>query len=446
MIFTRRLFWLLALCGAGVALLVWWLGGGSAGSGLALLIVDGGVLLLAWLDDRRTERTESWQIERYLPPRLVLGEPNAVEIRLIIPPGRALRVQVRDDFPAELDLVGARDLQVWFPPATTSARMASVGYQVEAPGRGEYQFGDLHLRLHSPWGLVLRQSRCPATTVCRVYPNLRQARREELASRRLSSFRMGHQPSYRRGQGRELESLRDYLPGDDIRDIAWAATARRGRLVTRQYRHEHQQRMVLLLDVGRLMTAQIDRLSKLDHAINAALSLARVALASGDQVGLLVFDQEIRAWHPPQRGLAHYQTLLEALYPVQPRLIEPSYQRACGYLSHVNPRRSLVLLMTDLVDEVTSEQLLTATTSLLPRHLPLVVTIGDLHLPSLIADPPTSLAEVYRQSVAEDLLHQRREALARITDRGGLALDLPASHLAPPLIRQYLQIRNRRLL
>ena len=193
------------------------------------------------------------------------------------------------------------------------------------------------------------------------------------------------------------------------------------------------------------MTSRIDRLTKLDHAINAALSLSRIVLAAGDQVGLLVFDQEVRSWLPPQRGPAHFQKLLEALYQIEARLVEPSHERACAYLSQTNPRRSLVLLLTDVVDEVASAQLLAATASLLPRHLPLVVTIGDLDLSHLVDLPPTSVEEVYRQSVAEDLLQHRREALARIAERGALALDLPTTRLASSLIHQYFQIRDRRL-
>ena len=444
MIWTGRFLCLLAL-GAAAPLVVWLLGGSPLACGLGLLLFDSLLLLVAWIDWRRTERVDTWQMERQLPPRLMLGEPNTVEIRLIIPAGRALQIDLRDDFPPGLDLVGARDLRLRFPRSTTSSRVVSVGYQLLARHRGEYHFGDLHVRCLSPWGLVRRQSLYPAAASSRVYPNLRQARRDELAVRQLHPFRFGQHPTRQRGQGREFESLRDYLPGDDLRDIAWLPTARRGRLVTRQYRFEHHQRVVLLLDAGRLMTSRIDRLTKLDHAINAALSLSRIVLASGDQLGLLIFDQEVRTWLPPQRGPAHFQKLLEALYQVEACLVEPSYERACAYLSHVNPRRSLVLLLTDVVDEIASAHLLAATTSLLPRHLPLVVTIGDLDLSHLVGLPPRSVEEVYRQSVAEDLLQHRREALARIVERGGLALDLSTSRLAPSLIHQYFQIRDRRL-
>jgi len=444
MIWTGRFLCLLAL-GAAAPLVIWLLGGSPLASGLGLLLFDPLLLLAAWIDGWRTERVDTWQIERQLAPRLMLGEPNTVEIRLTVPAGRALQLDLRDDFPPGLELVGARDLRLKLPRSTTSARVVSVGYQLLAPRRGEYHFGDLHIRCRSPWGLVRRQSAYPAAASCRVYPNLRQARREELTFRQLYPFRFGQHPTRQRGQGRDFETLRDYLPGDDLRDIAWLATARRGRLVTRQYRFEHHQRVVLLLDAGRLMTSRIDHLTKLDHAINAALSLSRIILAAGDQLGLLIFDQEVRSWLPPQRGPAHFQKLLEALYQVEARLVEPSHERACAFLSHVNPRRSLALFLTDVVDEVASAQLLTATASLLPRHLPLVVTIGDLDLSHLVDRPPTSVQEVYRQSVAEDLLHHRREALARIAERGALALDLPTTRLAPSLIHQYFHIRDRRL-
>jgi uncharacterized protein (DUF58 family) len=217
-------------------------------------------------------------------------------------------------------------------------------------------------------------------------------------------------------------------------------------LITKQYQVERNQSIVVMIDAGRLMTSRIEHLSKLDHAINAALSIGYVATRGGDNVGLLVFNRQVAAYLPPQRGHGQLAAMTEALYNVKAQMIEPSYARAFQYLSQNCKRRSLVVILTDIVDSDASAELLAYTATLLPRHLPLIVTIGDKDLRSLVAQEPRKIADVYQQSVAEELLQQREEALARITELGGLALDAPAGELSMQLVNQYLEVKERGLL
>ncbi len=293
---------------------------------------------------------------------------------------------------------------------------------------------------------MIKQASIPAAQHVKVYPNLHEARKYELQAQRNRLLQAGLRRVRMRGQGREFESLRDYVTGDELRHVAWATTARRGRLTTKQYQVERNQSIVVMLDAGRLMTSRIDKLAKLDHAINAALAIGYVATSGGDNLGLLVFNRQVTTYLPPQRGHAQMGALLEALYNVKAQMIEPSYARAFQYLAKHCKRRSLVIILTDLVDREASAELLTYTETLLPRHLPLIVTIGDNDLRALVAQTPHTAKDVYQQSVAEELLQQREEALARITELGGLALDVPAGSLSLQLVNKYLEVKERGLL
>jgi uncharacterized protein (DUF58 family) len=294
--------------------------------------------------------------------------------------------------------------------------------------------------------LIIKQVRIPAAEQVKVYPNINEARRHELSARRNRQLLSGSRKTRMRGQGREFESLREYVRGDELRHVSWTATARRGRLIARQYQVERNQSIVVMIDAGRLMTSRIEHLSKLDHAINAALSIGYVATSGGDNVGLLVFNRQVISYLPPQRGHAQLLAMTEALYNVNAQMIEPSYARAFQYLSQNCKKRSLVVILTDLVDRDASAELLAYTAALLPRHLPLIVTIGDNDLRALVAQFPEGAPDVYRQSVAEELLQQREEALGRITDLGGLALDTPAGQLSLQLVNKYLEVKERGLL
>src|ERR1044072_87191 len=162
-----------------------------------------------------------------------------------------------------------------------------------------------------------------------------------------------------RGQGREFESLREFAIGDEIRHISWAATARRGKLITRQYTIERSQNIMVLLDTGRLMTARIGKLTKLDHAVNATLSIAYVAAAGGDNVGMVAFSRRVVSYLPPRRGHDQINRLM----------VEPSCNRAFNFFDVNCKRRSLVVILTDLVDRDASAELLAHTSQLIPRHL-----------------------------------------------------------------------------
>src|SRR6185437_11866979 len=210
---------------------------------------------------------------------------------------------------------------------------------------GKFQFGQIAVRFVSPWRLVWKQARVGEPISVKVYPNMRRAREAELKALGTRSFVAARRKSQWRGEGRDFESLRDYVRGDEMRHISWTATARRGKLVTRQYQMERDQTILIAIDAGRLMTARIEKETKLDSAVHAALALMSAAARAGDNAGLMVFGRKIKTYLPPGRGHEHIEAALEALYSVEPEMIEPSYSRAFEFIAANCKRRSLVILV-----------------------------------------------------------------------------------------------------
>jgi len=194
------------------------------------------------------------------------------------------------------------------------------------------------------------------------------------------------------------------------------------------------------------MTARIDRETKLDSAVHATLAMFSAAARAGDNAGLVVFGRKIKSYLPPGRGKDHIDSALEALHAVEPEMIEPSYARAFEFIAANSKRRSLVVLLTDLVDEEGSKDLINSLHLLRPRHLPLVVTIADRDLKAVVNEAPTSARELFTQSVAEEIIHHREAALRLVESKGGLALDVTAAALAPALLETYLRVKERGLL
>src|SRR4029079_13967294 len=182
-----------------------------------------------------------------------------------------------------------------------AGRSRMWSYSLLPTARGKYDFGNTIIRFRAPLGLVWRQLVFQTSTDVKVYPDLREAKKHEIFAQRNRRPEPGLRRMRVRGQGREFESLRECVVGDEIRHVSWAATARRGKVITRQYTVERSQNIVVLLDTGRLMTARIGKLTKLDHAVNATLSIGYVAAAGGDNVGIVAFSRRGDSDVPPLR-------------------------------------------------------------------------------------------------------------------------------------------------
>jgi len=248
-----------------------------------------------------------------------------------------------------------------------------------------------------------------------------------------------------RGHGGLYESLRDYVEGDDPSDIAWKATARRGRLITRNYEADRSQNVLVLLDCGRLMAAEIGRMPRLDYAINASLLLAYAAMKQGDQVGLVAFSDRIESYVPPVKGRTALPRVTEALYRLEPRLVEPDYGMACRFLALQHRKRSLIVILTDLMDAYSSSVLLSYSARFVRKHLPICVTLKNLELLELVGAVPITSDDCFSKAAGIGLLEERSKALRKMRDAGIEVLEADPETLSPKLIERYLSLkRNRR--
>ena len=381
-------------------------------------------------------------VARVFQRRFAIGDPVKVSLNFDNPTDRNFRLRAKDEYPAELKLVESREAEFRLGPHST----AEFYYHVTPPKRGSYAFGRTAVRFLSRLGLVWCQSELCEPASVKVYPNMRRAREMELRALGARSFLAIQRRAVRRGEGREFESMRDYVRGDEMRHISWTATARRNKLTTRQYQIERDQTVVIALDAGRLMTGRIGDETKFDTALHASLALMSATARAGDNCGLVVFGRRVRKYLPPKRGLEHIDAVLEVLHDLEPELIEPSYARAFQFIASNTKRRAFVVILTDLVDKDSSKELINSLKLLRPRHLPLVATIGDRDLNAAVSQAPAEIKDVFTQSAAEEVIHQRESALRLVETLGGLALDVTADTLAPRLLETYLRIKERGML
>lgn len=379
---------------------------------------------------------------REIEKRFAIGDASPVVLKLENSSDRSVRLRIKDEYPPGMELKDKREAEFTLAPHGT----AEFRYDVKPHRRGRYEFGRTAVRFLSRLGLVWCRAALGEEQAVKVYPNFRRAREMELKALGARSYLAIQRRAVRRGEGREFESMRDYVRGDELRHISWTATARRSKLTTRQYQIERDQTVMILLDSGRLMTGRLADETKFDTALHASLALMSACGRAGDNCGLVVFGRRIRRSLPPRRGLGHIDAALESLHDLEPELIEPSYARAFRFVASNIKKRAFVVIITDLVDKDSSKDLINSLKLLRPRHLPLVVTIGDRDLNTTVSKRPGDISEVFTQSAAEEIIHQRESALRIVESLGGLALDVTAKTLAPRLLETYLRVKERAMI
>jgi uncharacterized protein (DUF58 family) len=445
-----------ALLIAGFAFLI--LGVWDERLSYAMLAWDGLVLLAALLDGLRLPRAAMLIAARNWSNAPSLDSQTEIELTVENQGAVIIECFLTDDLPPAL-----RDASDQLAPLriTVFPRVpAPIRYRVEPQERGDCTTGPLYIRYRSPLGLAERWASAPLAQTVRVYPALRTSEEQQIFLARSRQIDLQLRQTRQRGLGRDFESLRDYREGDDLRDICWTASARRGSLITRQYQTERSQPVWIVLDCGRLMRSRVVAAphgdatmplpagslrahSKLDHACTAAVALAQLALFSGDRVGLLAYGQTIQQRLLPGRGAAHLRQMIELLAQLRAESSEADHLRATALLGRLQPRRSLILWVTDLAETAMRPEVIDGAMNLLRRHVLLFVAMAQPEVDSIAQQRPKNVEEMFRAAAAQEMAGRRELLLARLHEQGALTLDLNPEAVASSVLNQYLMVKER---
>jgi uncharacterized protein (DUF58 family) len=410
----------------------------------AMLLADAGLVALVWLDAVLSVAFEQNGLLLRREPLLALSVGHAGEVAYRWSNGarRRARLRVREIRP---DLLGGAQ-----PPRTVAVPAGGATREtlsVIPLRRGREASGGFVADSIGPLGLGRRRSRVDLPWEVIVYPPLVSVRLRASVAQARRRRDVGMKAIRELGEGRLFESLREWVPGDDIRHIDWKATARRRKVITRQYEAERRQHVLLVLDLGRLMTADIaGGVARLDFVVQAALELAYAAAQHDDNVGIMTFADGVQHFVAPERGRAGVRRVLDVLAVVEPKLVEPDYPGAFRYLAARNRKRALTVLFTDVIDRFASDALVANVASLRPRHVPLAVTLRNPELDAVAALRPAESRDAFRKAAAEELLHAREEALGHMRRAGVVVLDVTPQRAAQAVVSKYLDLKRRGVL
>ncbi len=401
----------------------------------AALVALAGAALAEALQLRRIV----FSVERPDVQALALGEPDSLRLLLRSNAARELSVSVRQTWPALLDSLSARRSGVLRPGESLALELPVRG---QSRGRAELPAPYVRARLS---GLVERVACAGSPAELIVLPNLRAV---AAMHSRLNQFflrGLGNRASARLGKGREFDRLREYLRGDELRDIAWKASARRGKLIVREYRLDRSQDVLVCLDAGHRMQARVAGLSKLDHAVNASVLLASICNRMEDRTSLAWFATDVQLALAPGRGSGHLVRFTELSAAAAGAYVHSDYLTLAAQLRRRLKHRTLIAILTAL-PETEHEPLLRALRMLAPQHLPLLLVLQDPELLAAAELLPADKAELCRMLAARDIVQRREQAVREARALGALVVETTPADAGLAAMNAYIDVKRRQLL
>ncbi len=406
------------------------------------LLVDLALVVVVTIDLLTLARRRDFVVSRQLGRVASLAKRHHVSLSIANHSARSHVLSVRDGVPPILSPDPAQFDALQLP---AGSRM-ELQYVLRPRRRGAFELAELHLRAQSRWGFWQKMITCAELSQVNVYPDMQQLSQYAILARTNRLSQLGVRRTRRIGQDHDFERLRDYTVDDNYKHIDWRATARRRKLTVKDYQATRSQRVIFLVDCGRMMTNTSAGLSLLDHAFNAMLMLSWVALRQSDMVGLCCFSDEIHGFVPARGGMGQMNRLLHACFNRFPRRVESRYDQAFRYLATHARKRSLVVLITNVIDEVNANQVQRYLTNLVGRHLPLGVLLRDHRLFDVVDVELPVGDELWRAAAAADILAWRHQVLTDMIGKGAMMLDVFAEEMTAPLINRYLEVKARHLL
>lgn len=402
----------------------------------AALVVLFLVSIYEWLSLRRV----TFNVERQVKLALPLDERETTTVRITSNTKRTLRLVVRQRWPEIVE-----------PRSSTSDAIIRAGevlpIELNARGiaRGTATIEPMYIAATS-LGLLERIVPAGGTSTVHVLPNLTAVGRMH---KRLNDYALraiGARTAPRVGKGREFDRLRDYVRDDDQRDIAWKSSARHGRLIVREFRMERSQDILLCLDSGHRMAARVEQITRLDHAVNAAVLISYICNRMEDKIGILSFDASVDKGLPTGRGAAHLRAITAYVTGLEAAYRHTDYLAMAASLRRRLHHRTLILILTVLPEREERHDLLRAVDMLAPQHLPLFVTLTDRDLRAQAELLPSDRDELSRTIVARDLHLGRIELMRELRARGAMVVESTAVDWGVDAVNAYIDVKKRQML
>lgn len=381
------------------------------------------------------------QGHRILPDKLSNGDENPVQLQITNGYLFPVKVKIIDEIPFQFQ---KRDFGL--VSKLSSGEDKFFQYQLRPTERGVYSFGSLNLFVVSPIGFLARKYRFDQAQEVPVYPSFLQLQKYDLLAFTNRLHEYGLKKIRRIGHTMEFEQIKDYVLGDDIRNINWKATAKRGQLMVNQYQDEKSQPVYSVIDKGRVMKMPFNGLSLLDYAINATLVISNIALKKHDKAGMFSFSDKIANRVVAERRSSQMNLILETLYNLETNFIESDFSRLYVDVKRNLNQRSLLLLYTNFETMDALHRQLPYLVAMAKQHLLVVIFFENTELNEFASKKAETVHQIFEQTIAEKFIYEKKLIVNELRKHGIQTILTKPEDLTINTINKYLEIKARGLI
>lgn len=379
--------------------------------------------------------------DRILPDKLSNGDENPIKISLKNQYLFEVRLTIIDELPFQFQ---KRDFGLY--SRIKSGEHKSFSYSVRPTERGVYSFGNLNVFASSPIGLLAKKHTFDNNKEVPVYPSFLQLRKYDLLAFSNRLFEYGVKKIRRIGHTMEFEQIKDYVQGDDIRNINWKATAKKGQLMVNQFQDEKSQPIYSVIDKGRVMKMPFNGLSLLDYAINATLVISNIALKKQDKAGMFSFSNTVENRVVAERRSTQMNLILETLYNLKTNFVESDFSRLYIEVKRNLPQRSLLLLYTNFETLDALHRQLPYLQAIAKQHLLVVIFFENTELVSFANQKTNNTQEIFEQTIAEKFIFEKQLVVNELRNYGIQTMLTKPENLTLNTINKYLEIKAKGLI
>lgn len=400
---------------------------------LVILILVDAIVLYA--------KPRALSAKRITPDRFSNGDDHPIQIQMSNHYTFTIKVKLIDELPFQLQQ------RNWRREASLKAGQEyCFSYTLHPVQRGEYAFGNINAFITSPMALVQRRYIVEAQQVIPAYPSFHQLKRYRLMAVANRTNETGNRRLRKSGSSMEFEQIKEYVPGDDNRNVNWKATARRGGLMVNTFTDEKSQHIYCIIDKGRNMKMPFEGMTLLDYAVNASLALANIALLKQDKAGLLTFASHPETFLPAERKGIQMEMILESLYRQQTHFTETDFEALYTHIRSKIKSRALLVLFTNFESTTSFQRQLPYLRKIAGHHLLLVVFFENTELKALREKPVRNLEDIYIKTVADKFAFEKKLIVKELWQHGILSVLTPPQQVTVSAINKYVELKARQAL
>jgi uncharacterized protein (DUF58 family) len=398
---------------------------------LALLAASLAEMLLLF------NKSRTFDVQRVVPSIMTLGDENHIQVLVRNTSNLKVWITLIDELPYQFQI---RDQK--FEAVIDNSEETIFRYELTPVKRGEYNFGNINLFVQSRLGLISRKVVIDRHIMIKVYPSIVQMKKFELKSG-TSQMNEGIKRRRRIGHSYEFDQVKEYVIGDDSRNINWKASSRRGGLMVNQYEEERSQQVYSIIDKSRSMHMPFNGLTLLDYSINTSLVISNVVLQKHDKAGLITFSNKIGSVIPADKSSHQLRKILEALYNEKEHVLEAEYELLYHLVRNVIKHRSLIFLYTNFESMHAFERVLPILRQISKFHLLVVMFFENDAVVSMSKNQAKDIMGIYEQTMARKYLHEKNLILSELTNHGIACIKSVPSELSLNTINKYLELKAR---